>query len=97
MPGALHPLQVLPEQEDTKGLQDAPSERAGRDRPFVCPRDRERRAGPSDRVRAVRVALPESAADWPYGAESVVERLAVSPATAQDLRMSELRRRLAAR
>ena len=43
------------------------------------------------------VALTQSASDWPYDADTVVERLAANPATAQDPRMAELRRRLAAR
>jgi hypothetical protein len=42
-------------------------------------------------------ALGQSATDWPYQADRVVERLAASPVTAKDPRMVELRRRLAAR
>jgi hypothetical protein len=43
------------------------------------------------------VALAQTATDWPYHADTVVERLAANPATAKDPRMAELRRRLAAR
>ena len=48
-------------------------------------------------LKLLYVALAERATDWPYHADSVVERLAINPATAKDPRMAELRRRLAAR
>jgi hypothetical protein len=48
-------------------------------------------------LKLLYVALAQSAADWPYHADTVVERLAANPATAKDPRMAELRRRLAAR
>ena len=48
-------------------------------------------------LKLLYVALAQSASDWPYHADTVVERLAANPATAQDPRMAELRRRLAAR
>ena len=48
-------------------------------------------------LKLLYVALAQSAIDWPYHADTVVERLADNPATANDPRMAELRRRLAAR
>jgi hypothetical protein len=48
-------------------------------------------------LKLLYAALAQSATDWPYHADSVVERLAANPATAKDPRMAELRRRLAAR
>jgi hypothetical protein len=48
-------------------------------------------------LKLLYAALSQEAADWPYGADNVVERLAANPATARDPRMTELRRRLAAR
>jgi hypothetical protein len=48
-------------------------------------------------LKLLYVALAQNATDWPYHADTVVERLAANPATAQDPRMAELRRRLAAR
>jgi len=48
-------------------------------------------------LKLLYAALSQNAADWPYGADSVVERVAANPATANDPRMAELRRRLAAR
>ena len=48
-------------------------------------------------LRLFHVALAQSAIEWPYHADTVVERLAANPATAKDPRMVELRRRLAAR
>jgi hypothetical protein len=48
-------------------------------------------------LKLLYVALAQSATDWPYHADTVVERLAANPATAKDPRMAELRRRLAAR
>jgi hypothetical protein len=45
----------------------------------------------------VFVALPEAAAEWPYSADTVVERLVNRPETAQDPRTIELRPRSAAR
>jgi hypothetical protein len=52
---------------------------------------------PKALLKLLYTALAQSAADWPYGADSVVERLAANAATAQDARLAELRRRLAAR
>jgi hypothetical protein len=48
-------------------------------------------------LKLLYTALAQSATDWPYHADTVVERLAANPATAKDPRMAELRRRLAAR
>jgi hypothetical protein len=48
-------------------------------------------------LKLLYAALAPSANDWPYHADRVVERLAVNPVRAQDPRMAELRRRLAAR
>jgi hypothetical protein len=48
-------------------------------------------------LKLLYAALAQSASDWPYNADSVVERLAANPATAEDPRLAELRRRLAAR
>jgi hypothetical protein len=48
-------------------------------------------------LKLLYAALAQSATDWPYHADSVIERLASNPATAHDPRMAELRRRLAAR
>jgi hypothetical protein len=48
-------------------------------------------------LKLLYVALAQSATDWPYHADTVVERLAANPVTAKDPRMAELRRRLAAR
>jgi hypothetical protein len=48
-------------------------------------------------LKLLYAALAQSATDWPYHADSVVERLAANPATAKDPRLAELRRRLAAR
>ena len=48
-------------------------------------------------LKLLYAALAQSATDWPYHADSVIERLAFNPATAHDPRMAELRRRLAAR
>ena len=42
-------------------------------------------------------ALPFDASTWPYGADRIVEQLSRLPQTAQDPRMLQLRRRLAAR
>jgi hypothetical protein len=42
-------------------------------------------------------ALPRDANQWPWGAEQTVNQLALQPAVAVDSRMTELRRRLAAR
>ena len=59
--------------------------------------DDERVREPLALVKLLYAALSQNAADWPYGADSVVERLAANPTTANDPRMAELRRRLAAR
>ena len=48
-------------------------------------------------LKLLYVALAQSATDWPYDADRLVERLSADPATAKDQRMAELRRRLAAR
>jgi hypothetical protein len=48
-------------------------------------------------LKLLYAALAQSATDWPYHADTVVERLAANPATAKDPRITELRRRLAAR
>jgi SIR2-like domain len=48
-------------------------------------------------LKLLYVALAQSATEWPYHADTVVERLAANPATAKDPRIVELRRRLAAR
>ena len=48
-------------------------------------------------LKLLYAALAQSATDWPYHADSVIERLASNPATAHDPRMAERRRRLAAR
>jgi hypothetical protein len=48
-------------------------------------------------LKLLYAALAQSATDWPYHADRIVERLAANPATAQDPKMAELRRRLAAR
>jgi hypothetical protein len=52
---------------------------------------------PISLLKLLYAALSQNAVDWPYGADSVVERLAANPTTAQDPRLAELRRRLAAR
>jgi hypothetical protein len=52
---------------------------------------------PKPLLKLVFTALPETAADWPWGAENVVERLVRAPETAHDPRTLQLRRRLAAR
>jgi hypothetical protein len=59
--------------------------------------DEELMREPMALLNLMYVALAESATDWPYHADTVVERLAANPATAKDPRMAELRRRLAAR
>ena len=48
-------------------------------------------------LKLLYVALAQNATDWPYHADTVVERLAANPAPAQDPRRAELRRRRAAR
>jgi hypothetical protein len=48
-------------------------------------------------LKLVFAALPDNAADWPWGAEVVVNRLLATPGTAQDPRALQLRRRLADR
>jgi len=40
-------------------------------------------------LKLLYVALPEAAADWPYGADSEVERLAANPGTSKGPRMAE--------
>jgi len=57
----------------------------------------ELRQEPTALLKLLYVALPQNATEWPYHADTVVERLAANPATATDPRMTELRRRLAAR
>jgi hypothetical protein len=52
---------------------------------------------PVSLLKLLYAALSQNAAEWPYGADNVVERLAANSATAKDPRMVELRRRLAAR
>ena len=59
--------------------------------------DEELMREPMALLKLLYVALAESASDWPYHADTIVERLAANPATAKDPRMAELRRRLAAR
>jgi hypothetical protein len=59
--------------------------------------DEEREPEPLTLLKLLFAALPPNAADWPYGGDSVVERLATKSSTANDPRMAELRRRLAAR
>jgi hypothetical protein len=52
---------------------------------------------PAALLKLLYAALSQNAADWPYGADTMVERLTADPATAKDARIAELRRRLAAR
>jgi hypothetical protein len=59
--------------------------------------DQELVQDPRALLKLMYVALAQNATDWPYQADTVVERLAAKPETAQDPRMAELRRRLAAR
>jgi hypothetical protein len=59
--------------------------------------DEKRVREPLALLKLLFVALSQNAADWPYGADSVVDRLATNSLTANDPRMAELRRRLAAR